>query len=374
MRIRIVTNPATIFCENPDCDQSSYTIFGSTLTASSVWRVLDVNANRAAEGLRTIEDIARLVREDAVASLWAKSLRHDLATAIAKLDRAQRLAARSTETDAGTAHTTEAESDRADWKAIISAACERVGQSLRCLEEFSKLVDESLGHEFKSLRYKAYDVLAQLELRLNRDVIAKTANLYLLIDCSLPVEQFAASVRQYADAGVDLFQLREKTCDGGQLVAYARAAVQSLAGTNSKLIINDRVDIALASGAAGVHLGQEDMAYTDARRIAGPDLWIGISTHSIEQAAVAEQAGADYIGCGPTFPSKTKSFENFPGTQFLSEVARRISIPAFAIGGIDSSNVDEVVRAGCKRIAISSAIHKSNSPVETLRYIKSRLV
>lgn len=359
--IRLVTDPATNFR------------WITTLTVPSVWRVLDVNANRAAEGLRTIEDIARLVREDAVASLWAKSLRHELAAAISKLDRAQRLAARSTETDAGTTHTAESEWTRVDWQAIVSAACERVGQSLRCLEEFSKLVDESIGLEFKSLRYKAYDVLAQLELRLRREHIAKSANVYLLIDCALPIEQFTDTVAQYARAGADLLQLRDKTCDGGRLVAYARAAVAALAGTNSKLIINDRVDIALASGAAGVHLGQEDMTCADARRIAGPDLWIGISTHSLEQAFAAELAGADYIGCGPTFPSQTKSFEKFPGTAFLSEVAKRIAIPAFAIGGIDTGNLEQVIQVGCRRVALSSAIHKSGNPAETLGSIKRRL-
>ena len=344
------------------------------MTDTSVWRVLDVNANRAAEGLRTIEDISRLIREDSVASLWAKALRHDLATVISKLDRSQRLAARSTETDAGTCLTTDTESSRSDWKAIVSSACERVGQSLRCMEEFSKLIDKSIGLEFKTLRYKAYDVLAQLELRLRRDNFARAAKLYLLIGCSLPIEQFAVAVRQFAEAGADLLQLRDKACDGGHLVAYARAAVQSLAGTRSKLIVNDRVDIALASGAAGVHLGQEDMDYVDARRIAGPDLLIGISTHSIEQAVASEKAGADYIGCGPTFPSQTKSFEAFPGTQFLSQVANQISIPAFAIGGIDGNNLDEVLRTGCTRVAISSAIHRSATPTATLQFIKSRLV
>jgi thiamine-phosphate pyrophosphorylase len=345
----------------------------NTVNDSSIWRVLDVNANRAAEGLRTIEDVARLIREDSVASLWAKSLRHDLAAAIAKFDRSLRLAARSTETDAGTGHTTGTESVRADWKAVISAACERVGQSLRCLEEFSKLVDESIGVEFKTLRYRAYDVLAQLELRLLRDSISKSANLYLLIDCSLPIDQFAIAVRQYAEAGADFLQLRDKSCDGRRLVTYARAAAQSLAGTDSKLIINDRVDVALASGAAGVHLGQEDMAYADARRIAGADLLIGISTHSIEQALEAEIAGADYIGCGPTFPSKTKPFDAFPGTQFLSQVAKRISIPAFAIGGIDASNLHEVLQTGCTRVALSSAVHLCANPIATLLSIKSSL-
>lgn len=340
----------------------------------TVWRVLDVNANRAAEGLRTIEDVARVIREDPVASLWAKSLRHDLASAVSKLDRSQRLAARSTETDAGTGHTTDTEGERADWKAIISAACERVGQSLRCMEEFSKLVDASVGLDFKSLRYRAYDVLAQLELKLSRKRIGDSENLYLLMDCSLPIEQFASAVRQFADAGADLLQVRDKTCDGARLVSYARAATQALAATHTKLIINDRVDVALASGAAGVHLGQEDMLYSDARKIAGADLLIGISTHSIEQAVAAEQCGADYIGCGPTFPSKTKSFDAFPGTQFLTQVAQRISIPAFAIGGIDSNNLDEVLKTGCKRIALSSVVHNSRAPAETLECIKGRLL
>ncbi len=342
----------------------------NSVTNAHIWRILDVNANRASEGLRTIEDVARLIREDSVASLWAKTLRHDLAAAIAKLDRSQRLAARSTETDAGTGHTTDTESDRAGWQAIVSAACERVGQSLRCLEEFSKLVEVSIGADFKALRYKAYDVLAQLELRLRRENIPKSANLYLLIDCSLPIDPFAIAVREFVDAGVDLLQLRDKACEGGRLVAYARAATHALAKTNSKLIINDRVDVALASGAAGVHLGQEDMAYADARRIAGPDLWIGLSTHSIEQAVEAEEAGADYIGCGPTFPSQTKCFDAFPGTQFLSQVAKQISIPAFAIGGIDSNNLDQVLQVGCTRVALSSAIHRSANPIETLQSIK----
>ncbi len=339
----------------------------------AIWRVLDVNANRAAEGLRTLEDIARLIREDAVASLWSKSLRHELASVLSKFDRSQRIAARNTQSDAGTSHTTSAESDRADFQAIVSAACERVGQSLRCLEEFSKLLDESAGLEFKALRYKAYDVLAKIELRLRRRGIQATDRLYLLIDCSLPLEDFLGRVSGYAEAGVDLFQLRDKAHDGGQLVRYARAAVQSLAATNSRLIINDRVDIALASGAAGVHLGQEDMSYQDARRIAGPDLLIGISTHSIEQAAIAEDLGADYIGCGPTFPSQTKSFDTFPGTYFLGQIATQITVPAFAIGGIDESNLELVLQAGCSRVALSSAIHNDAEPSTKCARIKLRL-
>ena len=339
-----------------------------------VWRILDVNANRAAEALRTLDDVARLVREDSVAALWIKTMRHDLAAALSKLSRVNRLAARSTEHDAGTSHTLERESARTDWRAIVSAACERLGQSLRCLEEFAKLVDGATSEEFKSLRYRAYDTLSQLELRWSRSNGLQTARLYLLINCSLPIDDFAAELRRHAEAGVDLFQLRDKQCDGGKLVAYARAAVSSLLGTNSKLIINDRIDVALASGAAGVHLGQSDISFVDARRLAGADLWIGVSTHDIEQAVAAESSGADYIGCGPTFASRTKAFSEFPGVGFLRTVAERITIPAFAIGGIDERNVGEVLAAGIRRVALSSAIHESDKPLETVAVIKQRLV
>ena len=94
----------------------------------SVWRILDVNSNRAAEGLRTLEDVARLVREDAVAAAWIKSLRHDLAESVSKLNRTERLAARSTEHDAGTQLTSDRERERVDWRSIVTAACERVLQ------------------------------------------------------------------------------------------------------------------------------------------------------------------------------------------------------------------------------------------------------
>jgi thiamine-phosphate pyrophosphorylase len=263
--------------------------------------------------------------------------------------------------------------DRGDWKAIVTAACERVGQSLRCLEEFSKLIDETSGLNFKALRYRAYDILAQLELRLLRDPSLQRAQIYLLVDCALPIDDFKESMRAFADAGVDLFQLRDKACDGRQLVQYARAAIESLSRSSARVIINDRIDVALASGAAGVHLGQEDLTLQDARRMAGSQMWIGVSTHSLEQAVAAERAGADYIGCGPTFPSRTKSFSEFPGTRLISEVAATVSLPAFAIGGIDANNLGEAMAAGCRRVALSSAIHQSENPTSSVREMKRRL-
>ncbi len=344
----------------------------------AVWRILDVNANRAAEGLRTLDDIARLVREDTVAAQWIKTLRHQLATTLRHLDRPRLLTARCTEHDAGTEHTTRAESTRSGWAAVVTAACERTSQSLRQLEEFSKLIDPAIAASFKELRYEAYDILAAFELRMLRTNALSTAQLYVLIDCSLALDPFLSYIRELADAGADVLQLRDKQRDGGELVRYARAAVATLKADSQPdrstwLVVNDRVDVALASGAAGVHVGQEDMAIGDVRRLVGNQLWIGVSTHSIEQATTAEAAGADYIGCGPTFTSPTKAFTEFPGVDFLRTVSQTVTIPAFAIGGITLENLPSVLAAGCGRVAVSSAIHASDDPVAQARAFKQQL-
>ena len=339
----------------------------------SVLRVLDANANRAAEGLRTLEDVARLVREDRVVSASLKSLRHRLGEICGQLDRSERLQARSTETDAGTHNTADSETQRSDWKAVVTAATERITQSLRCLEEASKFLSPKVSQDFKQLRYTSYDALAQAELRLNTERARPAGLLYLLIDCARELDEFTNAVRELSAAGVDYFQLRDKAADGGKLVQYARAAVASLRDSSAQVIVNDRVDIALASGAAGVHLGQDDMSLVDARRIAGNKLWIGLSTHDLAQAEAAEREGADYIGCGPTFESRTKSFDSFPGLQLLQQASGRVSLPMFAIGGIGLENVDQVVASGCRRIAVSAAILHSQDPPAAARQLRAAL-
>ena len=157
-------------------------------------------------------------------------------------------------------------------------------------------------------------------------------------------------------AGVDVLQLRDKSLDARTLLARASLVRQITRGTGTLLIINDRADIAAACGADGVHLGQEDLPLHEARLIVGTGALIGVSTHSIEQARQAVLDGADYIGCGPTFPSATKEFDHFPGLPFLRQVAAETSLPAFAIGGITLENLPQVVDTGMKRVAVASAV------------------
>lgn len=337
-----------------------------------VWRVLDVNANRAAEGLRTLEDLARLVHEDIRSSLMLKSLRHRLAQAVQGLDRKQRLGARSTESDAGIGNSTTTEITRWSAGQVLIAESERVGQSLRVLEEFSKLVDTASSEQFKQLRYQAYDDLAKIELAWTQHAWLRLESLCLLVDCDLPLASFEEYLRRLGGAGLTCVQVRDKKRTDRQLMAYAMAAVQVMDKFSGHVVVNDRVDIAMASGAAGVHLGQDDMALADARRACGERLCIGVSTHSIEQAREAVQMGADYIGCGPSFPSQTKSFDNFPGIAFLADVAKEISIPCMAIGGIDLDNLQQVLDVGIRCIAVSAAVHKAPDPELAVRNLKLR--
>jgi thiamine-phosphate pyrophosphorylase len=139
------------------------------------------------------------------------------------------------------------------------------------------------------------------------------------------------------------------------------------------VIVNDRVDIALASGAGGVHVGQEDLPLDQVIRLAGGRLKIGVSTHDLHQARQAQAGGADYIGCGPTFPSNTKGFKQYAGVEFLAEVAKEIELPAYAIGGIDAGNVSQVIQAGFRRVAVGGAIWNQVGGAQVAADLRSKL-
>jgi len=142
---------------------------------------------------------------------------------------------------------------------------------------------------------------------------------------------------------------------------------------NALYVMNDRADLAVVTEADGVHVGQDELSVKEARRIVGPHRLVGVSTHTIEQARRAVLDGADYIGVGPVFPSATKAFESLAGLEFVREVAAEISLPWFAIGGINADNVNLVVESGAKRIAVSSAILSANDPEAAARDLGSKV-
>lgn len=167
--------------------------------------------------------------------------------------------------------------------------------------------------------------------------------------------------------GCDIIQLRDKKSSRREVLAKAKALRELTLRYGVTFIVNDYIDIALAVDADGIHLGQDDLPLSDARKIVG-DKIIGISTHAIDEARQAERDGADYIGVGPVFPTKSKEDVVDPvTTSYVRQVAAEINIPFVAIGGIKLHNVDQVLEAGARRICAISEIVGSSDIQGTCR-------
>jgi thiamine-phosphate pyrophosphorylase len=186
-----------------------------------------------------------------------------------------------------------------------------------------------------------------------------TARLYLVCDAR-PREWLAAAVR----GGVDLLQLRDKSLDDDGLVAAARA----FRDLGVPFILNDRPDLVEACGADGVHVGQDDMSPAEARAIVGPDRIVGRSTHAPDQADEADaDADVDYLAVGPVWTTPTKPGRPAAGLDYVEYAARTVGKPWFAIGGIDATNVAQVVEHGARRLVVVRAITEADDPEAAAR-------
>ena len=154
------------------------------------------------------------------------------------------------------------------------------------------------------------------------------------------------------DAGARIMQLRLKDAPGRDFLAAARTIAEMCRKRGAILIVNDRVDIAILANAHGVHLGQTDLPLDAARRIAGPDKLIGISTHNVEQARAADDGGADYIGFGPMYPGGLRNNAAGLGLDNLRAIRDAVKIPIVAIGGITEARIAETLAAGADAVAI----------------------
>lgn len=185
----------------------------------------------------------------------------------------------------------------------------------------------------------------------------KDFGLYFITDSRLTRKTVVDDVKSAIKAGVKIIQYREKDASARQMLKEAKE-IKNLCKKNKVIfLINDRIDIALAVDADGVHLGQEDMPYKTARNLLGKNKIIGLTAHNVQEAIRAEKMGADYVGLSPIFPTSTKSDAGHAcGIQMISKVKKYIRIPIIAIGGINESNLGEVLDAGAKNVAIISAI------------------
>ncbi len=208
-----------------------------------------------------------------------------------------------------------------------------------------------------------------------RESVNSRLLLHLVTDRSLSRgRSLVEVVREAVSGGVTCVQLREKDCSTREFLQEALALKELLQSLMVPLIINDRVDIALAVGADGVHLGQSDMPISHARRLLGPNCLIGISAESVDHAVEAEQQGADYIGISPVFSTPTKT-DTAPalGLEGIRRIRQQVRIPLVGIGGINLTNARQVLASGADGVAVVSAIMAAASPRLAAEVIKGEL-
>lgn len=304
------------------------------------FRVIDANLNRAREGLRVIEDRVRFELNDATRTRALRRLRHAVG-GLADGMGMKLLAARDSAGDVDRA----APGGSAD---AATAGFKRVQEALRSLEACGV-------RGAARLRFRAYDLEKEIVPLLVRARRLDGAHVYVILE--------PRGWTRVVGCGADLFQLRAPGMSDRRLLRWAR---QVRRRTRARLIVNDRPDVAEAAGADGVHLGARDMPVAEARRLLRPDRLIGATTHTLAEARAAARAGADYISVGPMFTSRTKPGLKPGGFRYLRS-ALKLDVPAFAIGGIDLSNVRELRRAGVTRVAVCEAVGKASNPRRVVR-------
>lgn len=192
--------------------------------------------------------------------------------------------------------------------------------------------------------------------------------LYAILDPSLAPGPAMELAEIWAESGVRLIQYRDKSSSPAHVCAQTKELVARLSQGSALLIVNDRPDIAAIAGAAGVHVGQDDLPVEQARRICAPPRWVGVSTHNLDQVRAAAATSADYIAVGPIFPTGTKQNPDpVVGIEFLREARRLTRKPLIAIGGITLDRTADVLRAGADSIAVIRDLVSAGDPAVRAR-------
>ncbi len=346
----------------------------------SIYRIADANFNRAREGLRVVEELARFALNDAFLAGKLKSIRHQLRLIQQEWPGGVEkfMSGRDSQTDVGFYSRAEKEFERLNFLELSLANFKRAQEAMRVLEEYAKFI--STGSEFKKIRFELYDLEKEMTLKLvelkANELYNVDYTLYVIVQEKFTGGRDLVEVAESAIAGgATVIQLRDKESSDSKLLEKGLELRRLTRFKDIPLIINDRVDIALAVDADGVHLGQDDLPVSTARKLLGPGKIIGLSVFSLEQARQARRQGADYIGVGPVFDTRTKEDAARPvGLELLRRVSREIDLPWVAIGGINMSNVSEVIETGAKGVAVVSAVVSAPDVRAAASYLREEII
>jgi len=334
-----------------------------------IYQIIDAKLDRAREGLRVLEDWARfgLGKEKYVEKI--KNFRQILGKNHLEVYKQSRNHIK----DKCKGLTHQEQFNRKTSEQIISSNSARVQEALRVIEEFSRLQNHELSKIASEIRYEIYTI--EIEL-LNYSKFKKSEEILIENDLYVITDQkdnLLEIIEEILIAGVRIIQHRFKT---GTDQDYLQEAIQIknlCKRYNSLFIVNDRLDIALASNADGIHLGQDDLDLKTARKLLGYSKIVGISANNAIDISNALKEGCDYIGIGPVFETTTKKNKIPLGIENIKTLTRDLNIPWFAIGGIKSNNISYLKRNGFNKVALVSEFMNSEDPKEDAMMILKKL-
>lgn len=341
----------------------------------AVYRIIDANFNRAREAIRVIEEFCRFALNSVQLTERAKQIRHEISKAISKLDAVLLISSRDTLDDVGIGRTVDNQFVRGELLDCFTAGCKRLTEALRALAEMTQTLDRSVAEALEKLRYSAYTLEKDIVTYADTIERFKRVKLYIIITSNLPTEVISLTYK-CVDGGADCIQLRVKAVEDDVLFALAVEFVRICKDAGVLSIINDRIDVAVASGADGVHLGQNDLPVEQARKLQFAPLITGKSTHSPMQLRAACQERPTYAALGPVFATTTKPAAPAVGLDYVrqaKEILEGTGIGNVTIGGITLDNVEEVLKAGADAIAVCAAVTKAADPEKACRAFKEKI-
>lgn len=326
---------------------------------NQIQRIIDANLNRAGEGLHLLEELARMMLNNTALTQQLKSIRHEILRGDLAFNQ-QLVQSRDSESDVG--FDIEIEEDKLrEPPTMVVANARRVQEALRILEEMAKVpgtAPQLDPEKYKQARFALYNIEQELLSRLMRqEKKSQLTGLYAIIDSQVLGKRPHLKVAQeLIKGGSSVIQLRDKSTAKAELLPVAQKLQKLCAEKGVLFIVNDHLDIALAAGADGLHLGQEDLPISVMRKLLTMDMILGCSVNTVEQAKNAEANGADYIAVGSMYLTISKEKPVVVGVGRLKQVRGVVSLPLVAIGGIKEDNANEVAANGADAVAVISAI------------------
>lgn len=331
-----------------------------------MYRIVDANINRVSEGLRVIEDIQRFIFNNGIMASRVRNLRHETRKSFCTHSLLQ---SRKATQDVGFKISQNSDLDKKEtMESLLLSNFKRVEEGLRSIEESLKIMGYyTLSKLYENIRFKAYT--------LEKDIMFKKkypiTDIYAILGEEFSKGKSNIEVTKVLIAsGVKIIQYREKSKCKQDMYEECRVIRQLTYEHNVTFIVNDHISIATLVKADGVHIGQDDLPIEEVRKLVG-DMIVGLSTHNKEQAKMAVEKGADYIGVGPIFKTDTKqNIEASDGLAYLKWVKDNIDLPYVAIGGIKESNLSKVKENGGYCFAMISELVGSDDLAGKIQSIK----